>query len=127
LRSVERQFSVWLSTKEKIPESVPAEHGALGLLVADQGANDGVRISGVHPSGAARRSGVVKGEVIISVDGKPVYSVEQVIFEIMRRKAGDEVTLHLRRGLRYYDVTIELRAVGQPRSVDIVQAPGASV
>lgn len=127
LGEVEQKFRVWLGTKEKIPERVPADHGSLGLWVADQGANDGVRITGVHPSGAARQSGIVKGEVIISVDGKPVYSVEEVVFEMMRRESGNEVTLHLRRGLRYHDVTIALRAVGQPRSVEIVQAPGAPV
>lgn len=124
---VERKYRSWLTTKERALEGVPDGRPALGLWVADQGANDGVEIVGLHPGGAARRSGIVKGEVVLAVNGVPVYSVEELLFEILRYSTGTEITLRLRRGTRYHDVKIRIRPVKKPRRTEIVQAPGALV
>ncbi len=127
LKTVEDEFKRWLQGKEPVPEEVPSDHAALGLWVVDQAANDGVEIVGLHPGGAARGSGIIPREVITAVDGEPVYSAEELVFRIMQHDSGDAVTLHLRRGKKYHDVTIHLRPVVKPKRVEIVQAPGALV
>jgi len=97
------------------------------LWVVDQSANDGVEIVGLHPGGAARGSGIVPREVITAVNGKPIYAAEELVLRLMQFKTGDEVTLRLRRGTRYHDVTIKIRPVVPPRRTEIIQAPGALV
>lgn len=127
LRDIERQYRLWLGEKTKLPMEIAQREPALGLWVADQGANDGVEIVGVHPGGAARAAKIRRREVITAMDGKPVYTVEEIIHEVLKRNAGDTVRLHLRRGTRYREVDVRLRPVRPMRNREIVQAPGVAV
>ena len=127
LDATERDYRLWLATKAKVAEEVDEDLPALGLWVADQGANDGVLIVGVNPGGAAKRAGVRGSEVIVAVDGKPVYVVEEVVNEILVRGLGAEVTLRLRHGIKYREVKVPLRPVKPSRHVEVVQPPGVPV
>ncbi len=127
IKTIEKNFRLWLSTKTKVPEGVPEDKPALGLWVVDQNANDGVEIVGFHPGGASRRSGIAPREVITEMDGQPVFAVEELIQLVLKCRAGQTVTLKLRRGTRYHQVEIKVRPVRTPRGTEIVQAPGALV
>lgn len=127
LDDIEDDFREWLASKPKMPEGVPEDHPAIGLWVADQGANDGVEIVGIHPGGSARRAPVSPREVIVAINGQPIFSAEELVRVVLEHSTGDEVTLRLRRGTRYHEVTIKLRPVQQPKEYEIYQAPGALV
>ncbi|MFG0330877.1 MAG: TPR end-of-group domain-containing protein [Phycisphaerales bacterium] len=127
LDTIEREFRLWLRNREKAPERIREDEASLGVWVADQGANDGVLVVGLHDGGAARRSGLRSRDVITAIDGQPVYVVEEIIYEIARRHEGDTVTLRVRRGTRYDEITVELQPVKPLRHTVIVQEPGVAV
>lgn len=125
LEEVERAFRLWVRAHDKVAEEIASDQPALGVWLSDQLANDGVRIVGVNPGGAARREGIRANDVILSIDGRPMYASEEIVYEIGRREAGEEVTLKLRRIAREFEVTIKLRPVTPPRNIDAaVSAPG---
>lgn len=128
LDEVEQMFRAWVRDHDKVAEEIAADQPALGLWLSDQLANDGVRVVGVNPGGEARSAGVRPNDVILSIDGRPMYATEEIVYEIGRRDAGDEVTIRLRRIAKEYDVKVKLRPVTPPRDIDTaVSAPGVAV
>lgn len=126
LEDVEHDFRAWLSTKEKVAESVPWSRPSIGVWLADHAANDGVQILDVNPGGAARRAGVRAGEVIVEIDGRPMYAVEEIVADILKRADGEEITLRLRRGRVYREVRIILEPIREARETRDLVDPGIS-
>ncbi|MBV6505382.1 MAG: putative serine protease HhoB [Syntrophorhabdaceae bacterium] len=60
------------------------------------------------PEGAARKAGIKKNDVIISVDGKEIIKSEDLIAYIRSKKVGDIVTLTIDRLGKRMDVQIQL-------------------
>jgi len=89
-----------------------AEHGRLGLAVRpltpeeqrQADVSGGVVVEGV--SGPAARAGLEPGDVILSVNGKPVKSVEEL--RSLTKDAKDEVALLIQRGDSRIFVPIDL-------------------
>ena len=126
LEEVERGFRIWLGTKEKVPEVVRWSQPSIGVWIADQAANDGVQVLDVNPGGAARAAGIRGGDVITAIDGHPMYAVEEVVADILRRGDGEEITLRLRHGLKYRDVKLILRPIREGRRTRDIVEPGTS-
>ncbi|HEX9007551.1 MAG TPA: Do family serine endopeptidase [Bacteroidota bacterium] len=63
------------------------------------GMNDavGVMVQELTPGGSAEASGVQAGDVILSIDGKPVNAPNELQSYVAQRHPGDEVTLKLYR------------------------------
>ncbi len=57
-----------------------------------------VRVVGVYPESPAMAAGVQPGDVLITVDGKPVRNASTIRQTSLRIRRGDTVTLTLRRG-----------------------------
>ena len=55
-------------------------------------------VTAVNPSGAAAGVGIQEGDVIMSVNRKPVESVEDFDNVISKLKPGDDILFYLRRG-----------------------------
>lgn len=127
LDEVEREYRTWLGAKEKVAEKVRRDQPSLGVWVADQAANDGVQIVGINPGGAARQAGLRAGEVITEINGRPMYSVEELVADILRRDEGEEVTLRVRRGKVYRDVKVTLQRIRESRATRDLDEPGTSV
>ena len=53
----------------------------------------------VEPGSPAAVSGLVSGDLILEVEGRPVDSWEDVLWELMRHKNDENVTLKLERGI----------------------------
>ncbi len=126
LEDVERDYRMWLGGKEKVPEVVRWSQPSIGVWIADQAANDGVQVLDVNPGGAARVAGIRSGDVITAIDGRPMFAVEEVVVDILRRTDGEEVTLRLRRGKIYRDVKVNLRPIRESRATRDLIEPGAS-
>jgi serine protease Do len=98
---------------EQLIASGKVERAALGVLVQDATPEDaayvglqeirGVRVDSFpSPSSPAKRAGLEEGDIIVSVDGKPVEYVAQLQQEVGFRKPGDVVKVEVARkgGLR---------------------------
>ncbi len=127
LDEVEREYRAWLGTKDRVAEKVRRDQPSLGLWVADQAANDGVQIVGVNLAGAAKQTGLRAGDVLTEIDGRPTYAVEELVADILRRRAGEEVTLRVRRGKAYREVKVILQPIRESRTTRDVEEPGVPV
>ncbi|HET6908598.1 MAG TPA: trypsin-like peptidase domain-containing protein [Mycobacteriales bacterium] len=81
----------------------------IGAQIADPGHNDAV-----VPGGPAAKAGLRAGDVIISADGHPVTSADELIVAIRKHAPGEHMTLTFVRDGKHRTVTIVL---GSARSV----------
>jgi serine protease DegQ len=96
-----------------------AEHAFLGVEPAeltpqiaeqfDVEAERGVIVLGVVESSAAEAAGVQRGDVIVSIDGDPLETVEDLLATLRRRSPGDEVQLRVLRDGREQTITATLQ------------------
>ncbi len=98
-----------LDTKKQTLAQGQGDYQNIGFQVTDLGPETigkyhlskdekGVVVTAVNPSGAAAGVGIQEGDVIMSVNRKPVESVEDFDNVISRLKAGDDILFYLRRG-----------------------------
>ncbi len=84
---------------------------ASGLgLVFDRG----VVLSDVTPAGPAEAAGLKPGDVVLTLDGKPMENARQFDVNLYRRAPGDSVTVSVRRGQQ----TVEAKVPVVPRPDD---------
>ncbi|HET9391915.1 MAG TPA: alpha/beta fold hydrolase [Candidatus Rubrimentiphilum sp.] len=91
-------------------------HGLLGTAVAMQ--NGRVVVSAIVPGSSAEAAGVQKGDVIQSVDGTTVSTVEDFLSKV-RRPGGTPVTLTLERGTHPVTLTIVMRSAPDENFLDV--------
>jgi len=72
-----------------------AEAAAVGRVYGFP--NGGVHVNDVTPNGPAAKGGVKAGDVIVSIDGKPVKNGDELVAEISSRKVGSTVQLGILR------------------------------
>ena len=58
---------------------------------------EGVVVSQVHPGTGAEKAGLASGDIITSVDDKPIKNVGELVKEIQKRKVGQKVKLSVIR------------------------------
>jgi serine protease Do len=80
-----------------IPETItPTMAAALGLE-----RDWGVILSDVEPNSPAEAAGIQSGDVIVSIDGKPLRDARDLALAIFQRAPGDELHLEIQRdGIR---------------------------
>ncbi|MFX0196285.1 MAG: S1C family serine protease [Candidatus Hodarchaeota archaeon] len=61
------------------------------------------------PRGPALRAGLKPGDVIVTVDGKKVTTMEALRSRIMRKKVGDNIKLRFNRGQKVLEVNLKLQ------------------
>ena len=86
-----------------VQDVTPAIAKAMGL--ADM---KGVLVGDVSPSGPAQKSGIQRGDVILSVNGKPVADSRELRMGISMMKADATVKLRILRDGNQSDVTVTL-------------------
>jgi len=70
--------------------------------------HDGVEISGVQPGGPADKIDLKSGDVIISIDGHYLYTVEDLRTELLRHERGARLAIRYRRNRLTYDNYVDL-------------------
>jgi S1-C subfamily serine protease len=89
------------------PDPANAEKGStLGVVVGDLsfeqidelGISLGVLVHSVVPDSPADQAGVEPGDIVIALDGTPVYSPQRLQWIMSTQPAGEPVTLSVRRG-----------------------------
>ena len=72
------------------------------------GVNGGVTISDVQPKGPAAQAGLKSGDTIISVDGQPMKSGDDLVNDISNRKPGSKARMTIVRGGNKEDLTVTI-------------------
>ncbi len=62
-----------------------------------QGHEGGVAISGIVPGGPAEKAGLMRGDLILSVDGQPVSSLRELYRVMWRKGPGDSLGMQVLR------------------------------
>ncbi len=87
-----------------IPETITSRLGAaLGL-----GRDSGVILSDVAPSGAAYAAGLEPGDVVLSIDGKPMREARDLALVVFQRAPGDELIMEIQRGKERMSKTVAI-------------------
>jgi len=89
----DRRFYTFTTTVERDPCAV-----FIGVYTSDVSAEGrGVRVTGIVDNTAAKESGVQPGDVILSLDGQPVNSHEELLRERNKHHPGDAFRLGILR------------------------------
>jgi putative serine protease PepD len=75
-----------------------ATYPVIGANVSNDDAAEGVRLTTVESGGPAATAGLQEGDVITTIDGKPVSSIQELIVTIRTHRPGERVTLEYQRG-----------------------------
>ena len=59
--------------------------------------NDGLRIDGVTPGGAAYNGGLLKNDVIVAIEGKPIHNIYEYMSRMGALKPGQTITVDVMR------------------------------
>jgi putative serine protease PepD len=110
-------------TAEQLIETGTATFPIIGVLLDPAYQGEGVQVSqepqqgtpAVTPDGPADQAGLKPGDVILSIDGRPVSVADELIVAIRAKAPGDPVTLQVRSDgdEREVRVVLEERSSGQ--------------
>lgn len=103
-------------TAEQLIETGRATYPIIGVLIDESYTGEGVKVveresdgrPPLTPDGPADRAGLKPGDVILSIDGRPVTQPDELIVAIRAREPGDSVTLRVRTGEAERDVRVVL-------------------
>jgi putative serine protease PepD len=104
-------------TAEQLIETGSATYPVIGVLVDGRYTGEGVKVvdevvdgqEPVTPGGPADKAGIQAGDIILSIDGRPVTQSDELIVAIRAHQPGDTITLRVRSG-----------EGGEERDVDVV-------
>jgi S1-C subfamily serine protease len=123
-------FAVNVRTATRVADQLiefgVVQHPFLGVqgvtitpLLAQQeslASDEGVLIAATVPGTEAEKAGITEGDIIVSVDGSKIRSMEDLLLEVRRRVVGDSVTISLYRDGELIEVPMLVGA--KPKDVD---------
>lgn len=78
------------------------------LGVGGENAEGGVKLTSIAPNGAAAKSNVQVGDIVLGVDDKRIQSFEELKSQIARHKVGDKITLKVSRNRKLVEIAVIL-------------------
>jgi hypothetical protein len=116
-----RETLVYLSERDAALSSslgagkAPAPAGggrrvSLGCLPDFAFAGPGVRVASVLDGSPAKKAGIQAADVLLSVNGEELRNLRSLSQALKKRKPGDVIQIHLRRGERLLDLKARLTA-----------------
>jgi general secretion pathway protein C len=100
----------FVSTYRKLIDEDPeAALSGLGIAPVSQGASSGYRLGNLADSPYLSQTGLQPGDVILSVNGRPVGDISRDKMEIDNVLAQGSARLEVQRGTRRFFVTASLR------------------
>lgn len=103
-------------TTDEIIETGRATYPIIGILLDGRHRGEGVMVATtatdgnepVTPGGPGEEAGIRPGDIILSIDGRPMTSPDEVIVYVRANSPGDTITLTIRRGGTEQDVDVVL-------------------
>ncbi len=83
-----------------------------GLEVANSKTTPGARVFGVNPESPASRAGVQPGDIIVSIEGQDVKSLEDFVNISKAAKGKEKATVSLDRQGKLYNVVLNIKLTG---------------
>jgi serine protease Do len=102
----------------------PAAGGYLGVSL--EPAEKGVKISDIQPGSAAAKAGLKINDLVLSVAGKSVESIEALQQALQKHKPGDLVAVHIKRSDEVRDIEAKL-GKRPPERADIQNSMGSEL
>jgi serine protease Do len=133
-------FAIPINLVREVMDQIVAhgkvDRAELGVFVAEATANDaayvgldairGVVIQDFNDGSPAERAGIERGDVVISIDGKPVNRVAELQQTVAFKHPGDEVQVEVaRRGGVRKTLTVRLTAAATTDSTKLAAGNGA--
>jgi hypothetical protein len=81
-----------------------------GMIPEFGGSEDGVKLGGIRAGSPAERAGLQSGDLIVRFDGKVVRNLEDFVFVLRGKRAGDRVEVVYRRGAEVRTTSAMLEA-----------------
>ena len=101
-------------TADQLIATGKATHPIIGVILDRTFAGEGAKVEdsakAVTPDGPAESAGVQPGDVIVSFEGKPVRTPDQLIVSIRARAVGESVTLTIERDGQQRQLQMTLEA-----------------
>jgi len=101
-------------TAEQLISTGKATHPIIGVQLDRTFAGDGAKVGeasdAVTPGGPAAKAGVKPGDVIVSFEGKPIRTPDQLVVSIRSRAVGDSVKLGIDRDGQEIELQMKLEA-----------------
>lgn len=92
---------------ERLAQRLGLEEGALIIYIKPGGSAEAAGLRGTRRS----PEGIVLGDIIVSVEGNPVRTPDDLRLEFDRHRVGDRVTLGILRGSKEMQVKVALREI----------------
>jgi S1-C subfamily serine protease len=80
---------------------------------------EGVLVGQVHSGTGAEKAGLASGDIIKSVDDKPIKNVNELVKEVQRKKVGQKIKLNVIRDGK--PMTIEVTTTAMPEKVETAE------
>ncbi len=124
-------FAIPVKTAERVAESLigggEVEHPFLGIIgqtVDEQTAkeetltvSEGALVVDLTPGTNAAKSGIKKGDVVVSLDDTPIRSMDDLILQVRKHAVGDSVEIGIVRDGK--EITIKMTVGSKPANLDI--------
>ncbi len=107
-RELNIAYRLWARELPQVPEQLRPPPVRLGFETA-RTSGDGMIVTGFYANGP-RRAGLRLGDVVTSLDGKPVRDINELLRRLAGRRVGETVTLGVRRRSVHDEVQIVLEA-----------------
>ena len=75
---------------------------------AANGADEGLLITGIDPSGPAQQAGLRVGDVITAIDGEQAVRTDQLVSVTLTKRPGDKVEIGYKRDRKPATATVTL-------------------
>ncbi|MPV39136.1 PDZ domain-containing protein [Georgenia subflava] len=104
-RTTDQIIATGEATYPVIGVALDTRYGGEGVKVLDEDLDD---TPAVTPDGPGDVAGIRPGDVIVSIDGRPVTDPDELIVAVRSKAPGEEVVLGVRRGGSVEEVTVVL-------------------
>jgi S1-C subfamily serine protease len=100
-------FELYLRRRQELDSGRTLPSGQAWVGIYPQNQDGGVALTGVVPAGPADKSGLQRGDVILSVDGEAVSTLRELYQAIRRKGPGQSLSFQVLRdsAIRVVEVT----------------------
>ncbi|PQO27684.1 S1C family serine protease [Blastopirellula marina] len=82
------------------PPTINAQLGIQGAIVGEVIPGSPAEAAGIHPTVQAPQGGIILGDIIVEIDGKPIRHYGDVVHALFDHKVGDVLHMKVIRGVR---------------------------